>query len=185
MSRTIAEINADNEKFLSAIIGEATSNSPEVIPEEPTDTDTADIPDSDPSDPHVADVTIHLAYGEELVMSFKQSDWDYMMMDLEMYDKMINFLHHDVTEVYANGYTEEMEKRIIDYFDSLGLPADAYKNVKNNEERILLEIIDCISIYTTIGHMLHEKQLSDGIFAMLTRPVFEEENKNEDSETKD
>lgn len=183
MSRTIAEINADNEKFLSAIIGEATSNSPEVIPEEQTD--TADIPDSDPSDPHVADVTIHLAYGEELVMSFKQSDWDYMMMDLEMYDKMINFLHHDVTEVYANGYTEEMEKRIIDYFDSLGLPADAYKNVKNNEERILLEIIDCISIYTTIGHMLHEKQLSDGIFAMLTRPVFEEENKNEDSETKD
>lgn len=185
MARTIAEINADNERFLSAIINEQTADAKDIFNVDETvteETQGTEIPDGDPTDPTAIELVVQLCNGEEAAMAFTVSVFNEMMEQLPSFDKMISILQQDIVTVYSKGYSKELEERTVNDLSEMGINVEY--NTNNDALRLVLLITDLKNIYTVIAHALHEKQLTEGIFGMLLtqqRNFNMEENKNENN----
>lgn len=176
-----AEITQQNEEFLSKIIGEMTANDADIIPPA-EETDTTTIPESDPTDPEIAVIRIKLCSGEEVGMGVTASVFEEWMQQLQNIEGMVEFLKGDVTSLFKNGYQKDLEDRVMTYIEDLDIPTEAYTTIKDDALRLMFELTDCISMYSTISHILNEKRLTDGIFSMLLGPnMSQEENNDENS----
>lgn len=165
MAKNIAEINAQNEQFLNAIVGEMTADGQEVIGEQ-----------GQPIE-NVEDVEfkleVKLTNGETLVMGYSNNDMDALMSQLPGLEALLDHFKMLMTEIYEKGYSDKMETALDHDLASFNLPVDYNRMFprsegEENTVRLLFKLTDAINIWTTVIHALKEKQLLMGVFKLFS-----------------
>lgn len=187
--KTIAEINQQNEEFINKIIGEsAFNNGDEHIDVEDIE-NTCDIPDSDPADPTVCELVVTLACGETLKMAFTSQVMDSLLGQSKEIKDMVNQLHEMCAYIYADEQLDTIENIIKDIMsnEDLAIPMEKYDCIEDRKLRMMFMLHDATHIYTSISHVISEKDLMDSVFKSVfnTSNFNVEDEENEDNSTED
>jgi len=187
--KSIAEINAQNEEFLNKIIGESAFNEGlEHVPT--TDENSSTIPDSDPADPTVVELEVILSCGEHMKMAFTASVMEALKQQSADIKAMVNQLHEMTSYIYADEQLDTIESIILDVMgnEDLSIPMEKYESIEDRKLRMMFMLHDATHIYTSIMHIISEKDLIDATFQMFAGDSIEElvkeleENENNSAE---
>lgn len=172
MSRSLAEINEQNEKFINAVIGEMTEDGQEITQESTTEENNPSTEEAIESD---YKFEISLCNGEILVLAYNESDMDELLnhiLDLEI---LVNRFKSAISVLYTKGYEAQIEEWIDNVMSSFDIPVEYNKDYPEDQLlRTVFKLTDALNIWTTMTHVLREKNLMINTFKLFS--VSEETN---------
>lgn len=174
MARSLAEINEQNERFINAVIGEMTEDGQEVITQESTSEETNPSTEEEAIESDYK-FEISLCNGEMLVLAYNESDMDELLnhiLDLEI---LVNRFKSAISVLYTKGYEAQIEAWIDDVMSSFDIPVEYNKDYPEDQLlRTVFKLTDALNIWTTMTHVLREKNLMINTFKLFS--VSEETN---------
>lgn len=173
MARSLAEINEQNEKFINAVIGEMTEDGQEVITQESTNEET----DSSTEEAIESDYKfeISLCNGEMLVLAYNESDMDELLNHISELEVLVEKFKSAISVLYTKHYNAEIEAWIDDVMSSFDIPVEYNKDYPEDQLlRTVFKLTDALNIWTTMTHVLREKNLMINTFKLFS--VSEETN---------
>lgn len=174
MARSLAEINEQNEKFINAVIGEMTEDGQEVITQESTSEETNPSTEEEAIESDYK-FEIDLCNGEILVLAYNESDMDELLGHIGELEVLVDRFRSAISLLYTKGHDVQIETWIDDVMSSFDIPVDYKKDYPDDHNlRTVFKLTDALNIWTTMTHVLREKNLMINTFKLFS--VSEETN---------